>query len=178
MNYKELWQKAYSLMNQYFSDKLDLGNHSYTGHLKRVSNAIEAEKKVNTYDESSSLAQFYNKCIIVGMLHDILEDTTCTIEELKEAGFDEEIINAIVAITRRNDEQYYFDFIERVKMNDIARIVKIHDLEDNMDIKRLGELKDRDLQRLKKYWYCWKYLQGYFNSVTVNNTIHPDRKWR
>ena len=75
-------------------------------------------------------------------------------------------------------EQYYFDFIDRVNGNDIARLVKIYDLEDNMDIRRLNKFGDYEQKRLKKYWYSWKYLRGEISSVVCNNTIHPDRLFR
>ena len=110
--------------------------------------------------------------MIAGLLHDILEDTECTVEILKENGFDDEIIDAIVAITRRKDEHSYFDFIKRLKSNEIARVVKIYDLENNMDIRRLSKLEEKDLKRLKKYWYCWKYLKNEIDEETCINSLN------
>ena len=81
-------------------------------------------------------------------------------------------------MTRRKDEQYYFDFIERVSKNDIGRIVKIYDLENNMDIRRLSEFGEYEQKRLRKYFYSWKFLKGEINGLSANNIIHPDRKWR
>ena len=146
--------------------------------MMRVWTAIEEEKNQKVSDENSTLALYYEKAIIVAILHDIVEDTDVTLEYLTNGGFDKEIVNAIDAITRRKEEQYYFDFIERVKKNDIAKLVKIYDLEDNMDSRRLKTFGDYEQKRLKKYWYCWKYLKGEIDSVTCNNTIHPDRLWR
>jgi hypothetical protein len=99
-------------------------------------------------------------------------------QELRDIGCDDEIIDAIKAITRKKEEQYYFDFIKRVSQNDIARIVKIYDLEHNMDIRRLKTFGDYEQKRLKKYWYCWKYLKGEISEIECNNTIHPNRKFR
>ena len=115
------------------------------------------------------------KAIIVAILHDILEDTECTTTVLFDEGFDEEIIDAVVAITRKKNEQYYFDFIERVSKNPIAKIVKICDLENNMDIRRLNKFGDYEMKRLKKYWHCWKFLKGELTADEVNNAIHPNR---
>ena len=62
---------------------------------------------------------FYEKASIAALLHDVLEDTEMTIENLESKGFDEEIIKAVDALTRRKEEDKYFDFIERVANNDI-----------------------------------------------------------
>lgn len=170
--------KAYALVQKYFNDKKDAGGHDYISHLFSVVEGIEKEANFNVVDQSSSLGIFYKKAAIVGMLHDILEDTDCTEEELREIGCDDEIINAIKSVTRRKDEQYYFDFIMRAGKNDIGRLVKIYDLENNMDVRRLSKFGDYEQKRLKKYWYSWKYLKGEINELLANNTIHPDRLWR
>lgn len=165
-----------------FQGKKDKGGTDYIQHLCNVSLAVEAEGKQKSdwydYGETSSLSMFYHKAAIVALLHDVLEDTDATARDLKELGCDDEIINAVVAITRKTDEQYYFDFIERLNKNDIARLVKIKDLEHNMDIRRLNKFGDYEQNRLKKYWYCWKYLKGEISSLECNNTIHPNRKFR
>ena len=170
--------KAWQLAQKYFKDKTDKGGHPYMGHMERIAAVIEHEKKQKCADDKSTLALFYDKCIVVALLHDLLEDTDYTEQQLRDDGFDDEIVDAVVAITRRKDEQLYFEFIDRVSKNDIARLVKIYDLEDNMDIRRLSEFGDYEQKRLKKYWYCWKYLRGEINAVTCNNTIHPNNKIR
>ena len=172
---KAWWRIAYNLVTNIFKDKVDKGGHPYIGHLIRVSAAIELEKDKKCLDKDSTLSLFYEKACVVALLHDIVEDTDITLDDLRAKGFDEEIVNAVDAITRRKEEIKYFDFIERVKKNDIARIVKIRDLEDNMDITRLDTFGDYEQKRLKKYWYCWKYLKGEITAIECNNTIHPDR---
>lgn len=172
---KAWWRIAYNLVTNIFKDKVDKGGHPYIGHLIRVSGAIELEKYKKCLDEDSTLSLFYEKACVVALLHDVVEDTDITLDDLRAKGFDEEIVDAVDAITRRKEEIKYFDFIERVKKNDIARIVKIHDLEDNMDITRLDKFGDYEQKRLKKYWYCWKYLKGEITAIECNNTIHPDR---
>jgi len=171
-------RKAFDLVNKYFKDKNDAGGHDYISHLFSVEEGIEKEANFYVVDPSSSLGIFYKKAMIVGLLHDILEDTDCTEEELREIGCDDEMIDAIKSVTRKKEEQYYFDFIERVKKNDIGRLVKIHDLENNMDIKRLNKFGDYEMKRLKKYWYSWKYLRGEITAIECNNNIHPDRLYR
>ena len=96
---------------------------------------------------------------IAAVLHDVIEDTDWTFEKLKREGFSEEILDALKHVTRQRNETYE-QFIERVKTNPTARQVKISDLEDNMDIKRLSVLTDQDLQRLNKYRKALKTLTG------------------
>lgn len=161
-----------------FGDKKDAGGHDYLQHLYAVADAVEKEANYEVVDPKSTLAIFYKKAYIVALLHDIFEDTACTEDELYKIGCDDEIIDAIKSVTRRKDEQYYFDFILRVSKNDIGRIVKIHDLENNMDIKRLNKFGDYEQKRLKKYWYSWKFLKKEIDEVTANNEIHPNIKFR
>lgn len=177
-NYTLEYTKAYAMIIKLFDNRIDKGGNPYIGHLLRVCDGVSKEADSKVADKNSTLGVFYKKAEIVALLHDAIEDTNLTTEDLKEAEFDQEIIDAIDAISRRDDEKYYFDFIERVNKNDIARIVKIHDLEDNMNIMRLDTLDDSDLQRVKKYWYCWKYLKGEISTIECNNVIHPDRKMR
>lgn len=94
---------------------------------------------------------------IVALLHDVIEDTEITSHDLYWAGFSKTIIDAVLSVTRRENESYS-NFIERCSHNPIGRIVKIHDLEDNMDITRLDSLTESDLKRLNKYLKAYKYL--------------------
>ena len=66
---------------------------------------------------------------IVGMLHDVVEDTPITLQKLRQKGYSQEIVDALDCLTKREDESYE-DFIERCKQNPIALKVKIADLED------------------------------------------------
>ena len=87
---------------------------------------------------------------IVAMLHDAIEDSDLTIEELVQEGFPELITNAIAAITKRDGEMYA-DYLLRVMANAIARKVKIADVTHNMDISRIANPTEKDFQRLEKY---------------------------
>jgi (p)ppGpp synthase/HD superfamily hydrolase len=88
--------------------------------------------------------------MIVAVLHDLIEDTDWTLEALRAEGFTEEILSAINCLTRREHETYEA-FIERARTNEIARNVKLADLEDNMDLRRISTLAEPDIERLKKY---------------------------
>lgn len=107
---------------------------------------------------------------IVAALHDVVEDTSTTLDDLKKSGFDESIISAVDAITQRQGEEKTV-YIERVKANPIALRVKINDLEDNMDIRRLPELKDKDVERLKGYLLTYRML---LNEISSNGKSHMD----
>jgi len=78
----------------------------------------------------------------VAYLHDTLEDTYLTDTDLLEAGFSEEVVEAVRALTRKDGETY-FDFILRVQLNPLAVKVKVADLEDNMSDLHEGSLKDK-----------------------------------
>jgi (p)ppGpp synthase/HD superfamily hydrolase len=88
--------------------------------------------------------------MIVAVLHDLIEDTPWTLEQLRAEGFSEDMLTAIDCLTRRDDESYEA-FIERAGGNQLARRVKLADLEDNMDLRRVAEVADKDLERLRKY---------------------------
>ena len=97
--------------------------------------------------------------MMTAVLHDVIEDTEWTLDTLREEGFPEQVLEALDRLTRR-DEESYEAFIDRVKDNPIARSVKLADLEDNMDIKRISNLTEKDSDRLAKYHRAWLTLTG------------------
>ena len=94
--------------------------------------------------------------VIVALLHDILEDTFIT-EGLLREYFSTDIVDAVVALTKSKDEDY-FAYIERLKVNSLARQVKIADILHNMDSSRLREMSDKDSKRIEKYRKAIKML--------------------
>ena len=88
---------------------------------------------------------------IVGVLHDVVEDTDWTFEALKEEGFSEEVIEALRSVTKSDSDSSYLDFIERAKANAIGRNVKIADLKHNMDLSRIHSISNLDLERFERY---------------------------
>ena len=81
----------------------------------------------------------------VAYLHDVVEDTETTLEQLADMGFSANIVEAVDAITRRDGEEY-MDYITRVKVNPIATDVKVADLKHNMNPNRRGATR-RMLER-------------------------------
>ena len=94
----------------------------------------------------------------VAILHDVVEDTDRTLEDLKREGFSEEIVMAVDCLTKRKGEPYQ-DLINRAAANPLARRVKLADLEDNMDLRRFTSVSAEDEQRLAKYLAAWNQLR-------------------
>ncbi len=97
---------------------------------------------------------------ICGILHDVIEDSNMTFEDLRNEGFSEDVISVLKCLTKVTDNENYDEFINRVIQNPIAVKVKINDLLDNMDITRLKELNDRDLKRINKYLKAYWTLKN------------------
>lgn len=97
---------------------------------------------------------------IVGVLHDVVEDGNWTFDELLQEGFTSEVVEALRCVTKLSENEPYDKFIARVKTNPLAVRVKLNDLTDNMDIRRLPYLSDKDVKRLKKYLKAYKQLTG------------------
>lgn len=124
---------AEALGTEKHKDQRDLAGKPYIGHLKRVAD------KLTTNDQK-----------IVGWLHDLLEDTDVTAQYLLRLGFTEDIVHAIQALTRLPGESK-IDAVQRTIKNELATLVKIADVQDNMDLSRLPEVTERDLKRHAKY---------------------------
>jgi (p)ppGpp synthase/HD superfamily hydrolase len=87
---------------------------------------------------------------ICAVLHDVIEDTEVTLDDLRNEGFSEEVLSALDALTKRDGENYD-DFITRILPNPIACRVKLADLRDNMDLSRIKNPTEKDYQRIEKY---------------------------
>jgi (p)ppGpp synthase/HD superfamily hydrolase len=90
-------------------------------------------------------------------LHDVVEDTPITLDELRVMGYTEAVVQAVDCLSRRNNETYD-EFIERIAPNPLAVRVKLADLEDNMDLRRGGLLHADDLDRVARYQRAWVRL--------------------
>lgn len=141
MNLKEQLNRAIEIAISAHEGQLDTHNgRPYIEHPFRVMNAGY------TLQEK-----------IVGILHDVVEDTPWTLEQLTEEGFSNEIVDGVDAMSRRDNESYD-EYILRLQDNPIAVRVKLNDLTDNMDIRRWDEIQYHDLARLQKYLEAYKLL--------------------
>ena len=131
-------EKAIELALKYHKGQIKNGTgEEFILHVLRVM------LKMDTEDEKIS-----------AVLHDIIEKTNCTLEDLKQQGFSNKIINTVEALSKRKGEDYS-EYIKRVKKDTGAVKIKIADLEDNMDLKNTKELTQVDIEKMnrrKKYY--------------------------
>ncbi|MFB0830255.1 guanosine-3',5'-bis(diphosphate) 3'-pyrophosphohydrolase [Brevibacillus laterosporus] len=95
----------------------------------------------------------------VAVLHDVLEDTDVTVDDLRVAGFPKEVVEAVMILTK-NPREEYDSYIMRVKQNQLARAVKIADIKDNLDLTRIAEPTEDDVARIEKYKRALKELEA------------------
>jgi len=133
--------KAIGIAAQAHAGQKDKFGGSYILHPLRLM------MKMNTEEE-----------MIISVLHDVVEDSDWNIDTLRSEGFPENVLNALDHLTRREDETYE-EFIQRAKKNTLARKIKLADLEDNMDMKRITGLREKDMKRLEKYHRSWLELK-------------------
>jgi len=93
----------------------------------------------------------------VALLHDVLEDSPYTAEELILAGLPETVVSAVQILTKKKGQDYQ-QYLELVKSSPIARRVKLADLKHNSDLSRLATVTEKDLERLEKYKKAIDYL--------------------
>ena len=151
-------ERAIKIATEAHKGQYDKAGNDYIGHPLRVMDMGRTEKEK-----------------IVGVLHDVVEDTEWTFAQLAAEGFSQEVIDALQCVTKLSENENYDDFIERVKKNPLATAVKINDLSDNMDIRRLPYLSDKDVKRLKKYLKAYKKLTGEpVYSIYAARQEHPN----
>lgn len=95
---------------------------------------------------------------MAALLHDTIEDTDVTPEYLLAEGFPQHIVDAVLSVTKIEGESYE-DFVQRAGRNPIGRMVKLHDLEDNLDTLRLDEVSPSMATRFTKYLKALRYLK-------------------
>ena len=105
---------------------------------------------------------------ICAVLHDVLEDTATTVDELKDLGFEQYAIDAIIAVTKISGENR-FQAVKRTVKNAIACEVKLADLNDNMDLSRLPKISAKDLIRYKQYQKVQEILK---EAYAIHQHIH------
>lgn len=127
------YKHALSFAEKAHRGQKDKGGQEYIEHLIFVSTLVNSE------DEK-----------IIALLHDILEDTKITIDDLQKEKFSKKVIEAVDILTKK-DNVSYFDYIENVKKNSIAKKVKIADLTHNIDITRIPFPTNQDYKRQEKY---------------------------
>ena len=143
MIYTKMTKLAMKLCFQAHKDQQDKTGLPYVFHPFHLAEQMQ--------DEDSA---------VLALLHDVVEDSDWTFEQLAAEGFSPCVIEALRCVTKLSPDEPYDKFIARIKHNPLAVAVKLNDLTDNMDIRRLPYLSDKDVKRLKKYLKAYKQLTG------------------
>ena len=142
MIYTDKTKKAMKLCYEAHKDQVDKSGLPYVFHPAHVAEQMT--------DEATT---------IVALLHDVVEDTDYTLEDLAAEGFGKEILEAVALMTHEDDVPY-LDYVAKLKDNPIARAVKLADLAHNSDLSRIGEVDEETKQRLEKYKKAMALLKG------------------
>ena len=133
MLYTPLTKKAMKIAFTAHKEQVDKTGLPYIFHPFHLAEQMETEETV-----------------CAALLHDVVEDTDMTFEELAEFGFGEEIMTALRFLTH-DDAVPYMDYVREIKNNPIARAVKLADLRHNSDMTRLDVVDEYALKRAEKY---------------------------
>ena len=131
---------ALSIARKAHEGQLDKAGVDYIEH------PIYVASRVDTEEEKA-----------VALLHDVIEDSSVTAEELLNAGLPETVVTAIQILSKKKGQDYQ-TYLENVKSNPLARVIKLADLKHNSDLSRLSSVTDKDLERLEKYKKAIDYL--------------------
>ena len=142
MIYTDKTKKALKLCFEAHKNQVDKSGMPYVFHPFHVAEQMT--------DEAAT---------IVALLHDVVEDTDYTLEDLAAEGFGKEILEAVALMTHEDDVPY-LDYVAKLKENPIARAVKLADLAHNSDLSRIGEIDDKTRERLEKYKKAMALLKG------------------
>lgn len=96
---------------------------------------------------------------VVALLHDVVEDTNLTFDDLRAFGFENDIMEALMLLTHEDDIPY-LTYVAAIKRNPIARAVKLADLQHNSDLSRLDIVDEKALNRKAKYTEAILLLEG------------------
>lgn len=139
-----LLERAIAIAVEAHRGKVDRAGQPYILHPLRVMFRVQTEEER-----------------IVAILHDVVEDhgDAWPMEKLKGEGFPSHILDALDCVTRRDGEAYE-KFVERSASNPIALRVKLADLEDNLDVRRLTAISEEDRERVNRYLAAHRFLQS------------------
>lgn len=132
--------KAHNIAKMAHFGQVDRAGVDYIKHPEAVASFVKT-------DEEKAVAY----------LHDVIEDTSLTLLDLKKEGFSKNIIEAVDILTKKKGQDYQ-SYLNLVKTNELARVVKLADLRHNSDLTRLPLITEKDLERNKKYIQAIHYL--------------------
>ena len=135
-------ERAYEIAKKAHLGQVDKAGEDYIKHPEKVASFVET-------DEEKAVAY----------LHDVIEDTELTLEDLHEYEFSKEVIEAVDIITKKKGEDYQ-SYLNSVKKNKLARAVKLADLRHNSDLTRLTKVTEKDIERKEKYQRAIDFLNS------------------
>lgn len=112
---------------------------------------------------------------VLGALHDVLERSSLTVEDLRAKGFPPRVLRGLEHITRRMGEEDYDAYIDRVVQDGLAMRVKIHDLADKMDLLHVDQLSMADLKRYNKQLAAYHRMKKLLEEARANMPIQVKR---
>jgi len=133
MIYTQLTKKAMKLSFAAHKDQVDKSGLPYVFHPFHLAEQMEDELTAT-----------------VALLHDVVEDSEYTFDDLRKMGFPDTVVDALALMTHSKDTPY-FTYIARLKENPLAKAVKIADLRHNSDLSRLETVNQKALDRVEKY---------------------------
>ena len=136
----KLIESSLNIALRAYAGKTDKAGREYIHHPLRVMAKMKTDLEMS-----------------VALLHDVIEDSDITAEQLLAEDIPAEVVEAVVCLSKNENEDYQ-DFVARAKKNKLAAKVKIADIEDNIDTLRLASLDETDLARIKKYHSAWRLL--------------------
>ncbi len=142
MIYTDLTKKALKLCFEAHKEQTDKSGMPYVFHPFHLAEQMA--------DEATT---------VVALLHDVVEDSELTFEDLKKQGFNDEIIKALMLLTHEKSVPY-MEYVGEIKKNKIATKVKLADLRHNSDLTRLSVVDEKALERKAKYEKAIKFLEG------------------
>lgn len=142
-----------------------------TTHFRGVTDKSGAPYVLHCIRAMMSVASMEAK--MVAVMHDLVEDTPMTIDQLRERGFSEDVLLGVELVTHKDTDSYE-DYIVRIKGNPIAREVKLADLKDNTAPGRAlyrETNKVRDVVRIQKYLLSYQFLTDTINEASYRRQM-------
>lgn len=137
-----LLERAIALAAKAHEGQLDKAGAPYILHALRVMLKMETNEEMTA-----------------AVLHDVVEDTDVTLDDLRHEGFGEVVLEAVDLMTHRASDSYDA-YVEKLKDHTMARKIKRADLMDNMDLRRMISLTDEEMNKILKYYKAWEKLRN------------------
>jgi (p)ppGpp synthase/HD superfamily hydrolase len=173
------FEAAVELAKRTHASQVDQAGRPYLGHVLRVADAVRRDTErfaALIGDVGWGRRSGEDVARIAAVLHDILEDTDVTDEDLREAGCDDALMESLVALTRPEGEAYS-DFLERLSADPVAVMVKRADIADNADEARLRLLPPEKAAALREKYRRAERELGFwalYRKVASLENDHPD----